>query len=342
MKRSLSSAVAALTVLVGCRAEAPPRSQRAVSAPAPSAAVPSPSVPGAPKASELPTEPARFGSVRPITALADVERLAFLQGICEVGVQGATAELEQQFGCTCCPPFLECPPRADGSVVENPDHVYDIEAPVRGRFTRKDAEQELVTVHGCGTSMNGGSIAVLDSHGGKRATATHEDFMIVPTRCEPYRLPDGHDLVVCEATSANQSVGRVRIVAGDFRKPEERRWQELVALLDRGISACFGQPGEAFVRETIAQRRFVDANGDRRLDLELELDTLHAVSSQPFIDRCVAWLEAYPNPGPATPAPWDLLERPRRERLVFVFDGSSFVASAATKRVMATLGKDEP
>ncbi len=342
MKRTLSSAVAALSFLLGCRAEAPPKSQRTVAASAPSASVPSTSAPSTVPAGEPPSEPARFGPIRPITEPADVERLAFLKSMCEVGVQGATPELEQQFGCTCCPPFLECPPRADGVLVENPDHVYGIGPPVRGHFTRKDAEQELVTIRGCGTSMNGGSVAILDASGGKRVTASYEDFMTVPEGCEPYRLPDGHDLAVCAALSANQSVGRVRIVVGDFRKPEKQRWQELVAFLDRGISACFGQPGEAFVRETIAQRRFVDANGDRRLDLELDIDTLHAVSSQPFIDRCVAWLQAGPEPSPSTPAPWDLLDRPRRDRLVFVFAGSTFVATAATKRFLLTRDSASP
>jgi hypothetical protein len=254
--------------------------------------------------------------------------LAFLKNVCGVGIQEKTAESPESFGCTCCPPFAECVPKADGAIVKNPDHLFPIDPVARGHFTRAGAEQALVTLHGCGFSMNGGSIAVFERANGAWRLALHEDFMLVPGKCRPFRRADGRDLLVCRALSANQSHAFLRVMLGDFSKPEPKRWHELATLEDGSVSACWSEIGHPFVRSRLLETRFLDKNADGVLDLVLTTDTTRAVVNEAFLERCNAWTswQDAPKKVGAEPDPWALLPEPAHRELTFLFDGIAFRA----------------
>lgn len=266
------------------------------------------------------------GDYLPPTPLSVKEKkvLSKLSGICQTGVRGAhpSGSSEQELGCLCCPPFDSCPP-TQGRAAENPPHLYPVTDWLDGKFLSADEQQSFVAVEGCGLSSQGGSLALV---GGEREGPTSrrrvellEERSEHLENCLVQPNSDGRDLLICESTTMRQAFGRVAVLVGDLRLPDEDRWESLLSLVDNRLSACMSEQGQPIeIGELMSKRLAVSPSGEPPR-LTLRVRTGRGVVDAAYLESCRPWLRSEPEGEKKLQLPdWKESER------VFVFNGKTF------------------
>ncbi|MBI5534278.1 MAG: hypothetical protein HY898_16255 [Deltaproteobacteria bacterium] len=322
-----------------------------VSAP-PSPATAAPSVAAPPAKDAAPAASASTGAAskpppgprKPLPAApagADRERFSFAASVCAVAVKHDKGKV--QVGCRECPPFESTASQPDGSVAVDPDSFFQLEAVVRGSFTRAGAEQAALVFEGCEphSSNYGGTLLVEKAADGWNAV--HYASAFHPRECKTFRRPDGRDILVCRYLDAHQTTGTDQISSFDFAQASpddpEKGWDSVLTVSDNSYSACMGTPPWGFSASNVVSYGFRDVNADGKPDLFIQVRRASVSYSKALEDKiskaCQQQIKTNPDAMPVV-KPSTFLSAPVTVTLEYLFDGTKFVPTAATdKRLKA-------
>ena len=223
-------------------------------APRPAAPPPAPAPVASAAAPVAPTA-ATPGSPRFIDAIpADLppelaQQLGFLSDVCNVAMHYETEGAHRvRVGCRTCPPFEGRAAVSDGRIAVDGKDFYELELYVRGHFTAPDADQRLAVFNGCEPhSGNWGGTLIAERQGDKYRALRYLSGLR-PQVCKAYRRPNGHDLAVCEFTSAQQSISTDSLSVLDF-SVDPPKAQELFAFSNQ--DPCLTSPGTRTTEEVV-------------------------------------------------------------------------------------------
>jgi hypothetical protein len=254
--------------------------------------------------------------------VAQKAELRLLGELCETSVRAGEGGVE--VGCSCCPPFDECGPVRGGRPRGGLDAAYPMVTQTEGSFTAPGVRELAVTFFGCEPhSSNWGGTALYRREKDAWSLASYTSG-VRPDRCQPYRLREGRDVLICQWSDAHQSIGRTDVFAYDFVAPDRKCWTPLVDFVDDS-SLCEGEPGKTLTSSNLDRVQIRDVNRDGILDVRVEGRSRSGLPSKRFQDACMAKFERQ------TPPTRAQLEREKAllgplERLVFDFvsDGRRF------------------
>jgi hypothetical protein len=106
-----------------------------------------------------------------------------------------------------------------------------------------------------------------------------------PSRCQPYRLREGRDVLICEWGDAHQGTGIEQVFAYDFAAPDRKCWDELVSFVDDS-SLCEGEPGKPLTWSALDRVRIQHVDRDGILDLRVEGRARSGLPTKQFRDVC--------------------------------------------------------
>ncbi len=284
---------------------------------------------GPPSRSVRPPSPALLARLAP----RQKDELALLGSLCETGVvrrdRGAI-----EVGCVCCPPFENCGPVAGGKPRGDPEEVYPVLTRSSGSFTRPGTRELAVTFQGCEPhSLNYGGTALYRELDGRWAFAGYATGFAA-SRCQPYRLSSGRDVLICEFSDAHQGSGATRVFIYDFAPPDRTCWTPLADFVD-DTSLCEGEPGKPLTWSALDRVNLVDVNGDGILDLRLQGRERSGVPSAAFGRSCMALLRRGRAPTPAErSATLSLLGPLKSLSYDFISDGRHFTPTPSTKQAL--------
>ena len=200
--------------------------------------------------------------LRRLTAAQKAD-LKFLGALCETGVRDSGAGIE--VGCSCCSPFDQCGPVRGGRPRGNVDEVYRMVTRSEGSFTEPGARELAVTFFGCEPHVSNWGGTMLYRRLKDSWSFVSYTSGVRPDRCQPYRLQEGRDVLICQWADAHQSIGRAYVFVYDFVAPDRRCWTDLVDFIDDS-SLCEGEPGKPLTWSSLDRVRIRHLNHDRILD----------------------------------------------------------------------------
>lgn len=272
----------------------------------------------APSADALPPRPELL---RRLSAAQKAE-LRLLGELCETAVR--TTEGAIEVGCSCCPPFDECGPVRGARPRGDLDEVYRMVTRSEGSFTAPGVRELAVTFFGCEPHSSNWGGTVLYRRAKDAWSLASYTSGVRPDRCQPYRLQDRRDVLICQWGDAHQSIGSTQVFSYDFAAPDRKCWTELVDFVDDS-SLCEGEPGKPLTWSALDRVRIQDLNRDRILDVRVEGRSRSGLPSKRFQDVCMAKLGRDARPTAAEMETEHALLGPLK-RLVFDFvsDGRRF------------------
>jgi hypothetical protein len=271
-------------------------------------------------------------------------KLAFLRQVCRTAVRraGPAGVGVDAVGCTCCPPFDDCPPKP-GTLdvqVHGSVGIFQLETMVFGSYSRAEADEAAASFQGCESHAEnwGGTVLYARAPGGKSAWKQLQYVSgFHPDSCFAVRGDDGRDRLVCERTDAHQGFGERYLFTHDFEEKEFTA-DDLLLLLesnDNCNEASMSNVGDRLVRASL--RGEVMAIVDGRVALVAHVDFGVATLDKPFARAC-ANAERVRSPALYEKAR-TLLPPPTAIDIAFVFDGHAFSvapASAASFKQVTT------
>lgn len=329
MRHSLCVAVfAAVSVLSGGSACEPAASPVA---PAPRAPRPPRAVAAPPGASPAPARQETASELLAGLPADEQAKRALLERMCTPAIGRYTGEfvpeLEGQlvFGCSCCPPFDDCPPSGAAEVtIAEPSNVYPLRHWHEGRFTQAGAPQLAATFMGCepGAENRGGTL-VFNQHGDRLERVVYRSG-VNPDSCQVLVEAPRRDRLVCLQSSGMGSTNYTQVLLVDLASEAEADPVTEIARLDDD-RACLLE-AEPYVSIRVVNVELVDTNADRRLDLAIEVTTRSGVLREADLATCTdeTW-------APTT------LPSPTRERFVYLARGDAFVATTETTKRLEAL-----
>jgi hypothetical protein len=204
------------------------------------------------------------------------------------------------------------------------NEVYRMTTRSEGSFTEPGARELAVTFFGCEPhSSNWGGTMLYRRLKDSWSFVSYTSG-VRPDRCQPYRLQQRRDVLICQWADAHQSIGRAHVFVYDFVAPDRRCWTELVDFIDDS-SLCEGEPGKPLTWSTLDRVRIQQLNGDRILDVRVEGRSRSGVPSKRFHDVCMAKLNTDVPPTRAQLETERALLGPLKHLVYdFVSDGRSF------------------
>jgi hypothetical protein len=229
----------------------------------------------------------------------------------------------------------------NGTVAMNPETFYALRTFVPGSFTRPGATQIAATLDGCEPhSSNYGGTLVAEKRGGSWARIRY-DSGVHPDSCLPYRRGDGRDVLVCRWGDGHQSYWHDRIFSYDFTLGTEdevaKNFEEIVSMDDDSIPGCMGVPRGDDVRAGQVDRFDLrDEDGDSAPELVVEVSQIRGKPNKAYQALCKKMSEALDTNGPEVDVKTALGKR-QKFRLVYAYDGTKFVPSKATEKILRRL-----
>lgn len=286
-----------------------------------------------------------------LNALSSEQRaqLTVLADLCETAVldtkhQGVLA------GCACCPPFEECPPVRGAAARGDVDAVFPLRTRSEGAFSAPGQRELSLTFDGCESHAEnwGGTALYRPSAEGPWLLSYRSGAR--PDRCQPLRMRDGHDVLVCEWQEGHQSHEHFHVIVFDFTRSPESDWTFLVELSDSTVPGCWSEPGEAVVGARVTGFTLRDLNRDGILDVRVEGTLRQGSVSAEYLKRCgehelafERWLDRTGGKDPRT-APraryLDLLGPTRRLVFEFITSNEGFEATPSTRKQLDALPED--
>jgi|SoiMethySBSTD1v2_1073268.scaffolds.fasta_scaffold424105_2 hypothetical protein len=259
-----------------------------------------------------------------VTAAQKAE-LKFLSPLCETAVVPSERNPKQvEVGCSCCPPFDGCGPVSGGQPRGNADGAFPAVTRTAGSFTKPGVQELAVTFDGCEPHAG--------NYGGTMLYRKQQDAWVVasytsgmhPQRCQPYRLREGRDVLICEWSDAHQGTGSQNVFVYDFAAPDRECWTDLAGFVDDSF-LCEGEPGKPLTWSTLDRVRIQDVDRDGILDLRIEGRERSGLPSRRFQDVCMKKLSKEQIPTPAElEAEHALLGPLKRVVYDFISDGAHF------------------
>ncbi|HEY3493156.1 MAG TPA: hypothetical protein VGK73_00665 [Polyangiaceae bacterium] len=291
-------------------------------------------------------------NARLLAALSAQQRaeLEFLSGVCDTAVtDGKTRGVLA--GCACCPPFDDCPPVRGATPRGDVDEAYALRTRSDGSFSAPGRRELSLTFDGCEShAQNWGGTLLCRSEPDGIWFVEYESGLR-PDRCQPLRLPDGHDVLVCEWQDAHQGHSRSYVFVFDFSHSPDA-WQGLVELSDSTASGCWSDAGTPVLDSRVTAVTLRDLNRDGTLDIRVEGTTREGSVSKAYLARCGEyelamnrWVErtgGEDRRGAPRARHLDLLGPTKRLALEFVTGARGFTPTATTQRWLDAQPKDEP
>ena len=266
----------------------------------------------------------------------DAERLAFVSSICPAATKRRQGK--RWIGCRACPPFQGATGAPDGNVVDDPPDFWALERLYRGSFSRPKADEVAAVFEGCEShAQNSGGTLLAEMRGDGYRSALYASG-VHPRACQPYRRPDGRDLLVCQSDYGNQGVVGTVVAVFDFSlataEEPDKGWASLVDVNDDSGAVCFGVDADRGVTQgSVVGLRLADVSGDAVPDLVVEV----AHKKTRYTPALAQTLEKACNQPSGVGDVEKILGRPATDALVFVFDGKGFAPTPATASFMKNL-----
>ena len=269
------------------------------------------------------------------------DRLLFLSTICRPAVKRDDKGV-QHVGCTSCAPFEGPEDSPDGSVAVDPELFYELRVLLRGSFSRPGVDEAAATLDGCEphAANYGGTLLAERTNGAW--SAVRYDSGVNPAACIVYRRKDGRDILVCEWRDGHQSRWHDRVFTYDFAESTaddvEKGWHTVVEMNDDSIPGCWGSiPGEPITRGAVDDYKLVDFDKNGEVDLVATVSQIKGKPSKAYKTKCDELMAAMDQEnGPAVDVAAALGPR-KTYVLQFVFNGTTFVPTKASAKIMQSL-----
>lgn len=333
----IPSRLHALLAVFGCGCAAPPPPVPAPPAPVSVAAPPPRTVSIAP-----PPSPAPKAASAPVDPAADRDKLALAEQICPAAIKHVDGKV--LVGCRACPPFSGDAGRPDGTVAVDPSDFWPLELRYPGAFTKPGASEFAAVFQGCEAHSDnyGGTLLIEKTASGYRKGPYFSG--VHPDSCQPYRRPDGRDLLVCQWSDAHQLSGFTRLFVYDFAQSEPddvaKGWKDLVDVRDTSSAVCmYIDPTLGVYQGRVLGFHFEDRNKDGRLDLVVDIEHRHTVPSAALTAKVDKACKKAPPTSDEYPSidVASLLGAPVKDTLELLFDGQSFRPTPKTERTLKSL-----
>lgn len=287
-------------------------------------------MPSSAVAASAPPSPIVTEAPAALTDGAQREAFRVLAPLCEATV-GRDYGGTLRAGCACCAPFEECPPKP-GVVPAVTDATALVRSVAFGSFTRPAVEEAALSMDGCESHAGNYGGTVLAEKTGGVWTMVRYDSGDHPDRMLAYRMSDGRDLVVSEWADAHQTWGDMLYVS-DLANPSAER-SSLFEVHDDTTMACIDK--RTAVWGAIDAWKLEDVDRDGVLELAVRARAGSARYSGAFAKRCAALIASMDQerPGVSFADVMNAVEL----KLVFRFDGKSFVPTPATQRQLERAG----
>lgn len=318
------AAVSALCVGSACKPASTP------GAPAPPAAPSRDGASAAPIVSSGPEKPETASGLFAQLPPEEQARRSVIERMCTLAIgqySGEfTPELEGElvFGCSCCPPFEQCP--ASDSVelmISDPNSVYPLRHWHEGRFTQAEGQQQLAaTFMGCepGAENRGGTL-VFNARGDRLERVAYRSG-VNPDSCQVLATSGQRDRLVCLQSAGMGSTNYTQLLLVDLAK-DVGTLTEIASFDDDRTCLLEAEP---YVSIRVAKVELVDANADGRLDVVVEAAARSGVLREAELATCTDETWAPTTLPPPTP-----------ERFVYLARGGDFVATQATVQRLEAL-----
>jgi len=269
------------------------------------------------------------------------EQLVVLSTVCHAAVKRNEKKV-QYVGCAECL-GTSAPTEPDGSVVMDPEDLfYPLRSFTHGSFTKPGADEVAISIDGCEPhSSNYGGMLVAERKAGTAWKLARYDSGVHPESCEAFRRKDGRDILVCRWQDGHQSYWHDRILSYDFvaAGPDGTGdgFTELLSMEDNIIPGCMGvEPGTEVRAGQVDSYGLKDETGDGVPDLWVAVSQYKSKETNVYKAACKKWIDAVNNEKPE-PELRPSLGKKRNARLVYTYNGTTFVPTEATKKVLGTL-----
>jgi len=269
------------------------------------------------------------------------DRLVFLSTICRAAVK-RDEKGAQHVGCAACAPFEGPDALPDGAVVMDSETFFALEILLRGSFSRPGADEASATLDGCEPhAANYGGTLLAQRLNGAWSTVRY-DSGVKPGACIVYRRKDGRDILVCEWGDGHQSYWHHRVFTYDFVEstPDavEKGWHTVMEMNDDSIPGCWGSlPGEPIRSGRVDDYKLVDFDNDGAVDLVVTVSQIKGKPSKAYKAKCDELMASMEQEnGPAVDVTAALGPR-KTYVLQFVFNGTTFVPTKATDKIIQAL-----
>jgi hypothetical protein len=225
---------------------------------------------------------------RLMARLTTAQRAALkdLAPLCETAVvQSQTDPRAVEVGCSCCPPFDGCGSVPGGQPRGNADAAFSALTRSAGSFTKPGVEELAVTFDGCEPHSGNYGGTVLYRKQKDAWAVTSYTSGLHPQRCQPYRLREGRDVLICEWSDGHQGVASHSVFVYDFAAPGRECWTNLATFVDDSL-LCEGEPGKPLTWSRLDRVRVQDLDRDGVLDLRIEGRERSGLPSRRFQDVC--------------------------------------------------------
>jgi len=247
--------------------------------------------------------------------------LTFLGALCETAVTKGDDGVE--VGCSCCPPFDECGPVRGARPRGDADGVFQVATRTQGAFTKPGVQELAITFDGCEphAANYGGTLLYRKLNDGWASVGYASG--VHPHRCQPYRLREGRDVLICQWADGHQT-GHEDVYVYDFAPPDRACRTDLVTFPDDSM-LCEGEPGKPLTWSVLDRVGIQYLDRDGTLDLRIEGRERSGLPSQRFKDACTKTLARDDVPSPAELAAEHALLGPLKHLVYdFISDGTRF------------------